>query len=53
VRDEEITSLTVPTHFLWGSEDTLLKPAVAIARLDKVGAASFEILDGVGHGLSF
>lgn len=51
--DGELASLTVPTRFLWGSEDNILKPAVAMARLDTVTAVSFDVLDGVGHGLPF
>jgi pimeloyl-ACP methyl ester carboxylesterase len=47
--DEELASLNVPGHVLWGSADTFIDPASAVPRLEGLASVTTEIIDGAGH----
>jgi pimeloyl-ACP methyl ester carboxylesterase len=47
--DDELNSLTVPTHLLWGSRDNFVEPATAASRFVGIDFVSIEIVDDAGH----
>ena len=47
--DQELATMTVPLHVLWGSADNLLKPGAALSRLKGLDPVTTEIINGAGH----
>ena len=49
---EDLPRLTVPTLYLWGSEDNFLRPDKIRHVVERASAIHFEIIAGAGHLLT-
>jgi pimeloyl-ACP methyl ester carboxylesterase len=47
--DQELASLTVPVHVLWGSSDNFIDPDAALFRFNGLHAVTTEIVEDAGH----
>ena len=45
----ELSALTCPTHWLFGTRDTLVPPAMAERLVDYLPSAQYEAISGAGH----
>jgi pimeloyl-ACP methyl ester carboxylesterase len=49
LRSEELAAIRTPSLFIWGADDPYLAPDVARPSIDRMPAASLDVLPG-GHG---